>query len=276
MRNIEFIVYISISKWEGGDVCVNMDVTEEEVKLLKKCYKEDIPIEDFEELSDFYNRLCEEAEAENEMILEEIDSDEEVEYCGFNVECPEELVEEVENEQALVIISKRNSDTGYLEKIVITNPLENGIAGLKQEIKDHLMDDYCIEDALSDEPTMAHDEGAISDLNDYLGEDNDDWDGVTSFYMYDQGCEFEIYTEDIEEFLETVFDELGDELMTVDDFIEAYSDDIEDEEIDTDDMDALKEFANDCDIFLYDPDDLDEDTISELIDRYQERQYNCC
>ena len=64
VREVEFTVTLCCGHGDGGDVCVKVDVTDEEYELMKQCCREDEEIDGYDGLEDLIERV--EAEAKGE------------------------------------------------------------------------------------------------------------------------------------------------------------------------------------------------------------------
>lgn len=53
MKSLEFLVTICLGGGDGGDVCVDVDVTDEEFELLKECCREGSDIEGYDGLENY-------------------------------------------------------------------------------------------------------------------------------------------------------------------------------------------------------------------------------
>ena len=80
MRELEFEVTICLGGGDGGNVCVTVEVSNDEYKLLKKCYSEDEDIDGYPGLEDLVERIQEAAEDENDCCMDELGDDEEIDY----------------------------------------------------------------------------------------------------------------------------------------------------------------------------------------------------
>jgi hypothetical protein len=96
-RKLEFTVTICLGHGDGGDICVEVEVTNKEYKLLKKCCAEGDDIDFFEGLEDLYNRIIAEARAESEFFDPE-DCDIDYDNADYGVEMPDEIYDAVEDE----------------------------------------------------------------------------------------------------------------------------------------------------------------------------------
>ena len=100
---MEFIVYLRINEYDGGEVCVEESVTREEIEFLKQCYLDEVSISDCDELADLYERLSKLAAEENQDIIEDLmdEDDEEIDYdeCDYIVYIPDEIKEMVNAEE---------------------------------------------------------------------------------------------------------------------------------------------------------------------------------
>lgn len=97
-RTLEFTVTICLGHGDGGDICVDVEVTNKEYKLLKECCREGEEIESFEGLEDLYKRVIAEARDESESCDPE-DCDIDYDDADYGVEIPYEIYEAVENEE---------------------------------------------------------------------------------------------------------------------------------------------------------------------------------
>lgn len=93
-KRIEFPVTACLGGGDGGDILVTVDVTAEELKLLKKCIRNEEEIEGYEGLEDLVERINEAAISECESI-DDVYGDEEVEEdfssASFMIGYPDEL-----------------------------------------------------------------------------------------------------------------------------------------------------------------------------------------
>ena len=97
-RILEFTVNICLGYGDGGEIAVDVEVTDEEYELLKQCCREDDDIGSFEGLESLYERIVTEAGDESEFNdPEECDTD--YDEADYMVEIPYEIYEEVEKEQ---------------------------------------------------------------------------------------------------------------------------------------------------------------------------------
>lgn len=101
-RSFDFEVTLCLGGGDGGDVLVNVDVTEEEYELLKKCYRDDIGVCDCDGLEDLCQRVEEAAKDENEFCMADLDVDEEIDYnsISYMISIPAEVAEEVDEEDS--------------------------------------------------------------------------------------------------------------------------------------------------------------------------------
>ena len=96
-RMLEFTVTICLGGGDGGDVCVDVEVTNKEYKLLKECCREGEEIESFDGLEELYKRVVAEARGESE-FCDPDDSDIDYDDASYIVEMPYEIYEAVESE----------------------------------------------------------------------------------------------------------------------------------------------------------------------------------
>lgn len=95
---LEFPVTICLGGGDGGEVAFDVEVTDEEFELLKKCCREDIEgIDSYEGLEDLYQRVIAEARGESEFNDPEdcyIDYDD----ANYFVDMPYEIYQIIEAE----------------------------------------------------------------------------------------------------------------------------------------------------------------------------------
>ncbi len=96
-KKLEFTVAICLGHGDGGDICVDIEVTNKEYKLLKECCREGEEIESFEGLEDLYERIVAEARSESEFFDPE-DCDIDYDNASYGVEMPDEIYDAVEDE----------------------------------------------------------------------------------------------------------------------------------------------------------------------------------
>lgn len=97
-RRLQFTVNICLGYGDGGEIAVNVEVTDEEYELLKQCCRENETVESFNGLEKMYERIVAEAGDESEFNDSE-DCDIDYDEAYYSVEIPFEIYEEVENEQ---------------------------------------------------------------------------------------------------------------------------------------------------------------------------------
>jgi hypothetical protein len=98
MKKLEFTVTICLGHGDGGDICVAVDVTNKEYKLLKECCREGEEIESFDGLEELYNRIVAEARSESE-FNDPDDCDIDYDDADYVVEIPDEIFDAVEDEE---------------------------------------------------------------------------------------------------------------------------------------------------------------------------------
>lgn len=92
-RKLEFTVSICLGGGYGGDICVEVEVTDKEYELLKKCCREGEEIESFKGLKPLYKRIVAAARDESE--------DFDPEDADYGIEIPDEVYEAVESEDEI-------------------------------------------------------------------------------------------------------------------------------------------------------------------------------
>ncbi len=100
-RTMEFTVMLYYGGGDGGEICVDADVSDKEYELLKECCRNDDEMEDFEGLEDLCERIEAEARGENDFIMsddEEYDPDEENDILGCSIYIPQEIYDAIEEE----------------------------------------------------------------------------------------------------------------------------------------------------------------------------------
>ena len=100
MRLLDFFVTLCLGGGDGGDVCVNVEVTEEEYELLKCCCRENEDINNYKGLRDLCQRIEEAARDENESCMMDFDMEEEIDYSSvsYMISIPEEISLSVDEE----------------------------------------------------------------------------------------------------------------------------------------------------------------------------------
>lgn len=90
---VEFPVTVCLGGGDGGEICVKMEITDEEYELLKQCCRDGCDIESCPELEDLCNRITEESGDETERRMDECDSGEDIDYDStyYIIEMPEEI-----------------------------------------------------------------------------------------------------------------------------------------------------------------------------------------
>ena len=101
MMYIEFTVTVCLGRGDGGDVCVDVSVSDEEYELLLQCCREDRDIGSYDGLSDLCRRIEEAAQSENESCMYEFGYDEEIDYstASYMISMPDEIIRAVEEEE---------------------------------------------------------------------------------------------------------------------------------------------------------------------------------
>lgn len=107
-RTLEFNVTICMGGGDGGETCVEVEVTDEEYEILKECCREDGDISDYEELDDLYQRIIgdseDESKAEDPNYIDGDEDDEDYydpyECASYIVYLPNEVYAAVEAEDA--------------------------------------------------------------------------------------------------------------------------------------------------------------------------------
>ena len=97
MKKLEFTVSICLGHGDGGDILVELDVTNKEYKLLKECCRENEEIESFEGLEELYKRIVAEARGESE-FCDPDDCDIDYDDADYVVEFPDEIYDAVAEE----------------------------------------------------------------------------------------------------------------------------------------------------------------------------------
>ncbi len=94
-KKLEFTVTICLGRCGSGDICVEVEVTNKEYKLLKKCCAEGEDIDSFSGLEDLYNRIVAEARAESE-FFDTDDCDIDYDNASYGVEMPDKIYDAIE------------------------------------------------------------------------------------------------------------------------------------------------------------------------------------
>lgn len=97
-RTLEFTVTICLGREAYGDICVEVEVSNKEYRLLKECCREGEEIESYDGLEDLYERIIAEARAESESCAPD-DCDIDYDEADYGVEIPDEIAEAVEDEE---------------------------------------------------------------------------------------------------------------------------------------------------------------------------------
>ena len=108
MHEVEFTVTLCCGHGDGGDICITVEVTDEEYELMKQCWRDGEDICDCMELEDLVERIEAEAKGEDSACSVGLrdDEDEDDDYDIYDdiscmVSMPDEicnLVDEEENE----------------------------------------------------------------------------------------------------------------------------------------------------------------------------------
>ena len=95
---MEFWVTICLGYGDGGDVCIEEPVSEEERELLMECCREDMDMCDCEGLEDLCERIENAARDESECCGPE---DDETDYddASYMIAIPDEICDAVEAEE---------------------------------------------------------------------------------------------------------------------------------------------------------------------------------
>ena len=106
MHEVEFQVTLCYGGGDGGDICVTVDVTDEEYELLKQCCREDEDISDYEELEDLVARIEAEAKGEDyacrpDSSEDEDEDDYEEDYDDVTcmIQLPDEIYDLINEEE---------------------------------------------------------------------------------------------------------------------------------------------------------------------------------
>ena len=99
---LDFQVTLCLGLGDGGDVCVNVGVTENEFKLLKECYREYGEVQEIKGLIKLCRRVERAARDENESCLMDFDTEEKINYrsVSYIIGMPDEVIEAVEEEDS--------------------------------------------------------------------------------------------------------------------------------------------------------------------------------
>ena len=100
--HFSFDVTICLGGGDGGDVSVDVEVSEEEYELLKQCCRDYDDIDSYAGLEDLCQRIIAEAQAENDFRMENYsDSDEEIDYgsVSYMIGMPSEIQDEIDEEE---------------------------------------------------------------------------------------------------------------------------------------------------------------------------------
>ena len=95
---LEFWVTICLSHDDGGDVSVEVDVSDEEYELLKQCCIEYEDINTFNGLEDLYDRVVSEAKDLSEDCVPEGEDAIDFDDVSFSVAIPDSIYDEAQED----------------------------------------------------------------------------------------------------------------------------------------------------------------------------------
>lgn len=81
---LSFTVTLCYGSGDGGDIAVDVEVTDEEYRLLVQCYREDVEIEECEELESLYQRICAEAKGWDAELSGNSDNEDDEDYVDYD------------------------------------------------------------------------------------------------------------------------------------------------------------------------------------------------